>query len=502
MILKQKGEWKMFKKLIKGAVIGGALLAFAGTASAADYNLNIYGASAQHKFWLNLAPDFLTSASGGQCASAQQSSANKKHGIARGLNCTFAGGDDTIYIRYSSRASYAGVNAILNGSSLDMVDETTCAWGGPKDDTCSLTPKQVNLGASDVAWDSFVQTSTGWEDGNQSFPGPLYSWPSTGDVPQSAPPNVFRPIVVPFTFYASNNVCKFRCVAPKPWVTDGPVTAAEYAARTDHLAYNSWGWQCDPTKSTAEGYNEDCIGYHKCLGGVCNGGVNAGNACTTSNDCPSVNLNQTRCEGMPINNVTQTMVQQIFSGQVTNWSDFGPYYDTCDDPGNDAILRLMRHAGSGTHATLDLGVMKGVQLITNSVPNVTWHFTSSSDLTKACTDFRNAIAYADADKLLDFKGIGATDPGCHMVMFNGVEPTRSKIVNGEYEFWAAQNVYYDLARDYTDANLANLRGLLEAFSSNAANLTVATLGNAAKFWAAQDEMLVEKLSDSSPITRK
>ncbi len=493
----------MLKKLLKGVILGGALLAFAGTANAAEYNINIYGASAQHKFWLNLAPSFLTSAAGGQCASADQSSANKKHGIARGNNCAFAGGDDTIYIRYSSRASYDGVSAVQAGASKDMVDESTCAWGGPKDDSCTLTSKPVNLGASDVAWDAFVQTSSGWEDGNQSFPGPIYSAPSATVVfPTAEPPNVFRPIVVPFGFYANNSVCKFRCVAPKPWVGDGPVDKAGYAARTDHVAYNTWGWQCDPSKSTAEGYNEDCIGYHKCLGTVCSGGVNAGQTCATSNDCPSVALSDTRCEGVPIDNLTQAMVQQIFDGTVTNWSDFGPYYDNCNNPGNDAILRCMRHAGSGTHATIDLAVMRGAQLLTNSVPNVTWHFASSSDLTKCVTDFENAVGYADADKLLDFSGIGGDVNGAHLVKYNGVEPTRTKIVNGEYEFWAAQNVYYDLARDFSDANLANLRALLESYSSNPANLTTATLGNAAKFWAAQDEMQVEKATDFSRITRK
>ena len=50
----------MIRQVIKGITVGAALLGIvAGTASAADYAINIYGASAQHKFWLNLAPDYL-----------------------------------------------------------------------------------------------------------------------------------------------------------------------------------------------------------------------------------------------------------------------------------------------------------------------------------------------------------------------------------------------------------------------------------------------------------
>ena len=102
------------EKVLKSAVIGASMMAMVGTAQAAEYNLNIYGASAQHKFWLNLAPDFLVDANGGQCASVDQDSFDTKHGIARGNNCL--GDGSTIYIRYSSRASYDGINAVNDGT--------------------------------------------------------------------------------------------------------------------------------------------------------------------------------------------------------------------------------------------------------------------------------------------------------------------------------------------------------------------------------------------------
>jgi hypothetical protein len=505
----------MKKLFILMAVIGA--VAFAGSAVAAEYNINIYGASAQHKFWLNLAPDFLAAAAGGACGTVNQSSHDKKHGIARGLNCTFNGGNDTIYIRYSSRASYDGVNAINEalGGTRDMVDETTCAWGGPKDDSCALAPKAVNLGASDVAWDSFVQSTTGWEDGNQSFPGPLYSAPSASVVfPDSEPPNFWRPVIVPFAFYVNNKVCKARCVSPTPSTgahdvagadlnnltnTAGPLDQAGYMAE-EHKSYGKWGWQCDYRKTAANGGNPDCVGYYKCIDGTCNGGINANGVCTTAADCPDVALEDTRCEFMPLDNITQTMARLIFSGQVSDWRFFYPYIKRCDKEFTEAqpILKCMRHAGSGTHATMDLGVMRGVVLQGQSVPNVTWHFTSSTDLMKCVIDFDGAIGYADADKLIDTKDAGPQ--GAHIAKYNGVEPTRGKIRNCEYEFWAPQYVYYDAGKDFTDPGLALLRGNMETFSSASANYTGAVLGNAADYWTPKEEAQCQKLTDSAPIT--
>ena len=80
--------------------------------------------------------------------------------------------------------------------------------------------------------------------------------------------------------------------------------------------------------------------------------------------------------------------------------------------------------------------------------------------------------------------------GCHILMYNGVEPTRQKIKNCEYEFWAAQHVYYMPA--CFSGPLETLRASMETYSSKAENLD--KLPDSFKFyWAAQEEMECEKV---------
>ncbi len=506
---------KTLKKMAQGIIAGAALMGMVSSAGATEYNLNIYGASAQHKFWLNLAPDFLLDASGGNCASVAQDSFDKKHGIARGIDCL--GNNDTIYIRYSSRASYDGVNAVNTGTPRDMVDEASCVtWAGPNANSCTAKRSiQPNLGASDVAWNEFTQSTSGYEDGNINFPNDPYASPSASVVfPDSigATIETFNPIVVPFAFFANNSVCKFRCVRPEiNGDVAGPIAPENWNAMGSHKAYPHGGWECDPTLTNEDGSNPQCVGYYKCINSLCNGGVYSGDACTTANDCPDVDVSATRCEATPLNKINHAMAGLIFSGKINNWEDFGPYF--CQGP----IVRCMRHAGSGTHATV-ADLLKPYKLAASSMPlplslGPTWHYTSSSDLMRCVVDFKGAIGYADADKLLDFKGIkdGCAEDadgnpgnhlddqdgvaGAHIMQYNGVEPTRQKIVNCEYEFWAAQHVYYD-TNDFT-GTLETLRQSLEDFSSNAANLTEANLGNAADFWAAQSELKCSKAKVAS-----
>ncbi len=553
----------MIKKIFNGLIAGGALLGMVASAQATTYELNIYGASAQHKFWLNLAPEWLTSATGANCSAAVQAAYNKKHGVAKGTGCV--DGDDTVIFRYSSRSSMTGVNAVYSGASKEMADEDTCNWTAG---TCTdLKDVTINLGASDVSWNEFNQSTEGYPDGNLSndvFAGdPTTSYPSETR-PSNAPDAEFQPIIVPFGFVANNTVCKFRCVKPHVWSdTDGnqiagPVTSQEYAElTTGHKAYSHDMWQCDPrltetevipahcsdpayttepdctaadeiwTPETTNTYNPQCKGYFKCIDNVCrdgNEGTPDQRTCTTAADCPDADDTETRCEAMPIDNINHTMIGQIFSGSVTMWKDFGPYYDCKIDADGDGsvdddqyIFAAMRHAGSGTHATM-FDLMKPYNLATNDaylgnlmVGDSAYpqgynriHYESSSDLTAAVIDFAGGIGYVDADKLLGFKDItdGMADGptgyydeadgivGAHLVKYNGVEPTRQKIVNCEYEFWSPQHCYYMNAA--FSGQLETLRASLEAFSKSAANLTEANLGNAANFWAAQSEAKCKK----------
>jgi hypothetical protein len=345
----------------------------------------------------------------------------------------------------------------------------------------------------------------------------------------------FNPIVVPFAFFVNNTATEYRCTEPGPGWQDGidyanhmtscvpqsvqahcelggavlfndPITGDPIFTETQCLGVTGAGWVAatSPTPRDADGPSWDCVGYYQCdtslpqgdNDGTCTGGARDGLGCDKTYECPDDSAGNTACTEMPIVNVNKAMVRQIFSNQVLNWSDFGAEYTDCP------IVKCMRHAGSGTHATFDLEVMDGVTMVGGSIPvgaNPVWHFTSSSDLLKCVDSYDCAIGYMDADKLLG-SNID-NEPGLHMVLYNGAKASRRNIRNGIYEFWAAQHVYYDSADFGTGSGYDVLLSDLIAFSTDAANLTFDTLGYPAFYWASQGEMSVSRGCEGETINR-
>jgi hypothetical protein len=459
------------KKLLQGAVIGAAMFGLVGAASAATVNINIYGASAQHLFWNDAADNFLIAQG---CTNVAQDSFDSKHGITRGT-C----GSDTVYIRYSSKASFDGIYAVKGAVNTDgcptaferkMVDEASCSdWvlGGTA--CTALKCQEVTIGASDVAGSSFVQESHGQLKGPNGGGWVDRTFPATGVDDSGLTPK--QPVVVPFGFFANNTVTKTKCLGPDPLE---PTASA-------HKAVSTWGYQCyDPDE---DGHSADCIGYYKCVGGTCSGGVNQGNSCSKATDCPDVALESTVCARIPLDNISRVMAVNIFSGQAWYWTDFGAWYNS------DPIVACLRHAGSGTHSTMDWAVMRsaaaelyGWPLVTNesaSDPTV-WFNDGASDEMKCVNQLAGAIGYADADQL------EGTDnyPNVHALKYNGVEPRRTKVRNGEYDFYSNQWLYFK-------TDLTALENALVAFASDPANIP----STKAKFWATADEMVFNKTTD-------
>jgi hypothetical protein len=461
----------MLKKIMKGMLVGGALLALTVSAQAAEVNINIYGASAQHLFWNDAADNFLTSKG---CTGVGQDEYNKSHGITRGT-C----GADTVYIRYSSKASFDGIYAVKGAVNTDscptafqrkMVDEDSCVdWvlGGT---ACgAIKCLEVTIGASDVDGSSFLQESHGQLKGPNGGGFIDRTFPATGiDVSGLI---AQQPVVVPFGFFANNSVTKTKCLGPDPLE---PTPAA-------HKAVSTWGYQCyDPNN---DGKSEDCIGYYKCVGGTCSGGVNTGVACTRANQCPDVTLANTNCQRIPLDNISRIMAVNIFSGKAWYWTDFGAWYNP------DPIVACLRHAGSGTHSTLDWAVMRSaagpdwgwplVQVENAAEPTV-WFNDGSSDEMKCIDTILGAIGYADADQLEGTSNF----PNTHALKYNGVEPRRTKVRNGEYDFYSNQWLYFNRTLTALESNLI-------AFASNPANIP----SSKAKFWATQSEMVYNKTND-------
>lgn len=411
-----------------------------------------------------------------------------------------------------------------------------------------------------------------------------YGW-NTGTYPNV---QVREGIVVPFAFHVNNAVTKTRCVAPTDETGDEV-----------HMAYSKWGWQCVKgaqacvagvcedtgdacTQNTRYELNEDgtmalvsgacpvsanlaaadrsndCVGYYKCdhgayysdtedstttdytgyskTGGVCLDGNQGSSpkACTTPQDCKA-DITTTKCMEQPIDNISRLQALLIFSGQVNNWKSFGPWYP--DLP----IVQCMRHAGSGTHATLDKAIFRGDRgMITstaaanstdanwNFIPDwrecenpalcgtpantphvaatghtgeeaTVWHYKSSTDLLYDCVDwYDGGIGYIDADKVL-----GNDDASrSHTVKLEGVEPTREKVKFGEYIYWSPQMCMFDQDKtDLVPGKTDIIEGLM-AFAADPANLSNDAFGTPADWWSTTGEMEVQKTSDTAYPTAK
>ena len=495
---------KVFDKRILSIALGASLMLGAGAAHAnTQISVNGYGASAQFTYWSKTGRTFLTNVEGCTQVTEGTSTDGSTHYIAVGTGCS--GGRD-ITLRYTSKASFDGVLSQSNNASL--TDDATCqnaplnldgsfrvmaagssaAAGGTGGITGTGCYK-VNFGASDVAASSFIQESHGYLAGpfNASSAGVATVWTNrvfpAGGLGLPAGFNTYNPIVVPFTFFTSNNV------------------TVKY-----------------------------CSNF-------------AGTSCNAETDCNGTNGTTTFCQAAaPINNLSRAMAVNLFAGKIKNWSDFGPGYPSL------GVAVCYRHAGSGTHATLDLAVMRangwGAKLPINennpyddpantdangnllylgtydnaAAGNFSYPYLYFNDATgdmMNCltnTDGTGAegvapsynvagptgtVGYADADK---------TKTNVHSLSYNGVYATRTNIKNGAYDFWTKEWAYENTAptADGRDANdtFANTHPIvldLMNYAANPANLTATGKGY---FWATQNELNVNKNGDLGYPTHK
>jgi len=147
--------------------------------------------------------------------------------------------------------------------------------------------------------------------------------------------------------------------------------------------------------------------------------------------------------GVSITNITRDNMELIFSGQVYDWSEIadvdGVPYDS------KPMYVCLRHAGSGTHASLDAYLSSPV--IINEV-NGMFEFVESTGPMMTCINQTNvaAIGYADADR----------NPPANVrrLQLNGIGSTFAEIANanvmGTWNFYGVQHLYGAAASDLCD----------------------------------------------------
>lgn len=507
---------KNMQKLFKGFVIGLGIFGLAGTAGAAEYKVNMCGASAQAGFWNGAGAAVMANAF--SCASSAVDGVDDKNLIVRGLNCTAVPGgtgNDTVYMRYKAVSSSYGCGNYVCGNDSGYALPSSCSFTGGL--TCTSTENaNCQLGCADVDCDTLTAITVGWYKGRSGGAYGVYG--NAGGYPIT-PTNTWKGVVVPFGFIVNNAVEHWVCTSP-----DQDNELPENA----HMAYCKEDWQCDPDVNQSNtdpenpvftpgvpGYNQWCRGDYKCYDsdqsgtGVCLDGNQDADydltitapekECTTAADC-KIDLSMTRCDKRPLKNVSRLMALHIFSDQVQDWSEFGPSFPALP------IVKCMRHGGSGTHQTLINTVFRGdavVHSISRSTgPNFVWHYTSSSDLTRDCVAYYDgAIGYVDADKVMYRSKIaGSQEPnggslGIHQLMYQGIEPSRMAVAGGKYNFWAAQNCFADFTNCVTDPIEQDILTQLMTYAADPANLTFPIFGQRAYFWATQGEMNVTKANE-------
>jgi len=123
-----------------------------------------------------------------------------------------------------------------------------------------------------------------------------------------------------------------------------------------------------------------------------------------------------------ITNITPDLLQDIYTGKVTNWSQVG---------GNNLnIVAYNRDADSGTRETLEHYVLGEPISITTPSP-----VSDTQTMVKQVSETHGAIGYAalhDATNAL---------PHVKIVPINNSEPNNDDVKNGTYPFWTIEHLY-------------------------------------------------------------
>jgi hypothetical protein len=445
------------KKNMIALLTGAALLSAAGVACATD--LNLYGSSAQYPYWSAQAKTWLTKsvANGGlgctataneQGATSPGTPAAGTSGVncyaiqATGCTSTAVDSSKIVNFRYCSNNSVTGVQSIggTGGNPDSCTDNFQRKMVNP-DATGTTSCQTVKAGIADVSGEAFTQSSAGLKLGPMggATVTPGYNGVSTtGLIAKNT-------VVVPFGFFVNKAVTATQCTA-------------------------------------------GLIGNVCSANAECNTGISG-----TSNDGV--------CNTTPttITNISRLQAAMLFSGQVSDWSQFGAYYTA------NPVVLCLRHAGSGTHATLDYAVMSagttgwGAPLVTAedpAGPPVIWFNNGSGDMSNCINgdttltttgSLIGAIGYSDADMVV---GKAASSQNIAQVKYNGFYPTRTHIRNGEYDFYAPSWLYYNNTHNSTDTNaILNM----VTYAQNPANVPAAK----ANYWAALSEMQFVKSNDKA-----
>jgi hypothetical protein len=467
----------MLKKIIKGMIVGGAVLALAGPASAQLRQINIFGASAQYNYWTQGAPQFLANVVG--CGESDIGHAQTKKfvpavGSSRdvGIAMCDGGADDSPVDLGGSRLG--GTNSPYNGDTV-IIRYTTFASAEGVYAGLGIDPKNAEAGACSNATDRQMadETNTTFTHGTSVIPAPTGGVHGVKCVDIQLGTADIDPACFTQKTYGPYKWDAFGTNDPGTWTQWKDAMGSIFGQPDKHSCRDCDTWwirEFSPIPVDSNNYT------------VFNPVV-----------VPFAFFVHQASLGSTVTNITRPMAQMLFSQQVENWSSFYPGL-------NQEVVLCIRHAGSGTHATMDWHVVNpfGMAQLAKHPDEVgdstkivqTYTNKGSSDEAGCIAYFPGAIGYLDADK----NGPDTCAGGVCRTLYQGVTASRDAIRKGLYDFEAANWV----VANNTDAAANEVQDLM-AYMADPSNLD---LTDQAGFWASQDEMQVTRSTCKSGIILK
>lgn len=215
---------------------------------------------------------------------------------------------------------------------------------------------------------------------------------------------------------------------------------------------------------------------------------------------------------VPATNLHRPHIVMIYTGQVNDWTDIGV------GAAPMSIVACMRHAGSGTVATLNAAVIRreGILLTTEAedvdpiaFAPAAW-FNDGTGQMMPCINTNGgygtgsgygAIGYADADQALSC-GAGKTYANTVAATLDGVPSDHDNTMACNHLFWSAQNVWYAKS---LDAGHQALVGQLVTYAGQRANILAmdaAAGSHFGNYWATTAEMNCFKQNDFAMPMKK
>lgn len=152
----------------------------------------------------------------------------------------------------------------------------------------------------------------------------------------------------------------------------------------------------------------------------------------------------------PVENLTLSQIQNIYSGKTKNWKDVG---------GDDSkIVAYQRPENSGSQSGMLELVMKNVKMMRPTTETVSQSMADIIDVISDYDNGKNAIGYS----YYYYATTMYTNDTMKLLSVNGIKPTYENIQTGLYDI---QTAYYSVIRK-DEAENSNTRKLLNAMKSS------------------------------------